>query len=88
MLDVFLFTGHTDYLRSYLFAIRHHPEKIREFSERLNRVSTHVQGRDIRIRLEHPEGAQMDGEELPARNEFLITVAPGALAIKTPAEPM
>lgn len=87
LLDVVLFTGHTDYLRKYSLAIRHNPDKIREFSDRLHRMSSHVQGRRIHIRLSRAEAAQLDGEEIPGAADFDIGVVPRAIAIKTPAEP-
>jgi diacylglycerol kinase family enzyme len=87
-LDVVLFSGHTDYLARYLLSIRHNPERIRQLSERLSAVSSHTQGREIRIRVSRPEPAQMDGEELPDADGFDITVAPRAIRIKTPAEPV
>jgi diacylglycerol kinase family enzyme len=88
LLDVILFTGPTDYLRKYLLAIRHNPARIRQVSERLLRVSSHVQGRHICIQLSREVDAQMDGEEIAACAAFDVRVVPGAILIKTPAEGM
>lgn len=88
LLDVVLFNAHVDYLARYLLAIRHNPLKIRQLSAELHRRSMHVQGKDIEIRMTHPEPAQADGEELPESSIFKVGVAPRALPIKTPAEPL
>ncbi len=88
MLDVVLFTDHKDYLTRYLLAVRHNPDKIREFSDELHRRSLHIQGAKVEVRLAQNEHAQMDGEEFPDDSLFRVTVVPRALAIKTPAEPM
>jgi diacylglycerol kinase family enzyme len=50
-------------------------------------MSSHIQGREIQVRLAEPESAQMDGEEIPAADAFCVSVVPKALRIKTPAEP-
>ena len=47
-----------------------------------------IQGREIEIRLEDPESAQVDGEEFPGDSIFKISVAHRVLPIKTPAEPL
>jgi diacylglycerol kinase family enzyme len=88
VLDVVLFTDHKDYLTRYLLAVRHNPDKIREFSDELHRRSMHIQGRNVEIRLVKSEHAQLDGEEFPDDSLFRVSVVPQALAIKTPAEPM
>jgi len=88
LLDVVLFTDHTDYLTRYLLAIRHNPDKIRVFSDELHRRSMHIQGRDVEVRIAHNEPAQIDGEEFSENSLFKVTVIPHALSIKTPAEPM
>ena len=87
-LDVALFTGHTDYLRRYILAMRYYPSRIREFSERLSRMSHHAQGRDIEIVVSRPEAAQLDGEEIPAADTFRVGILPKAIHNKTPAEPI
>lgn len=87
LLDVVLFSGRTDYLSRYLLALRHNPERVRELSERLNRVAKHVQGRSFRVELASPESAQLDGEEVPASSRFDIGIRPGAISIKTPVGP-
>ena len=88
LLDVVLFNAHVDYLTRYLLAIRHNPDKIRDLSADLHRRAMHVQGREIEIRMAHPESAQVDGEVLPADSVFKIHVAHRVLPIKTPAEPL
>lgn len=87
LLDVVLFTDRWDYVKKYLIGIRHNPDKIRQFSDRMQRVSTYVQGRKIEIRLSRAEAAQLDGEEIPSSDLFEVSVAPKAIRIKTPAEP-
>lgn len=88
LLDVVLFNGHADYLARYLLAIRHNPSKLRDLSADLHRRSMQTQGRDIEIHLEYAQAAQMDGEEFPAAPVFKVGVAPRALPIKTPTEPI
>jgi diacylglycerol kinase family enzyme len=88
LLDVVLFNAHVDYLTRYLLAIRHNPDKIRDLSTELHRRSMHIQGREIEIRLEDSEPAQVDGEEFPGDSIFKISVAHRVLPIKTPAEPL
>ena len=88
LLDIVLFTDHADYLTRYLLAIRHNPDKIREYSDELHRRSLHIQGREVEIRMARNEPAQLDGEEFHEDSIFKVAVQPGALAIKTPAEPM
>jgi diacylglycerol kinase family enzyme len=88
LLDVVLFNAHADYLARYLLAIRHNPSKIKDLSADLHRRSMQVQGRAIEIHLEHAQTAQVDGEEFPAASVFRIGVAPRALPIKTPTEPI
>lgn len=88
LLDVVLFTGHTDYLARYLMAIRHDPDRVLTMSEELLKRSQQVQGKHIEIRLEQPQPAQVDGEELPAGDHFEVGVLPRALHIKTSAEPV
>lgn len=88
LLDVVLFADHADYLTRYLLAIRHNPDKVREYSDELHRRSMHIQGRDVDIRMARNEPAQIDGEEFRDDASFKVTVMPRVLAIKTPAEPM
>lgn len=88
LLDAVLFTDRRNYLARYLLSIRHNPGRIREFSESLSRLSSHVQGRQFRVELSRPEAAQMDGEEFPTGTAFDIEVVPGAIWVKTPAEPV
>ncbi len=88
LLDVVLFTGYTDYLARYLMAIRHNPDRILTLSQELLKRSQQVQGRRIGIRLQKPQPAQVDGEELPAGESFDVSVLPRAIHIKTPAEPV
>ena len=83
-----LFKGHTDYLAKYLLAIRFNPGRIRELSDRLSKVSSHVQGRRVRIELSRPEAAQCDGEELPETRSLDVEVVPRVLWIRTPVEPV
>lgn len=87
LLDVAMFTGHTDYLARYLLAIRRNPDRVRELSEDISKRAQRVQGREIAIRLSRAVPAQVDGEELPAGDRFEVTVVPRAIPIKTPAEP-
>ena len=87
LLDVVVFTGHADYLSKYLLSLRQNPRDIRKMAVTLSKVSSHTQGRNIRVSLSRPEAAQLDGEEVPADDHFEITVIPGAIHIKTPAEP-
>ena len=86
LLDVVLFTAHTDYLARYLLAIRHNPARVRELSDDLHRRSMHTQGRRLTIRLSRSEPAQVDGEEFPGGTTFNVGVVQRALRIKIPAE--
>ena len=88
LLDVVLFTGHTDYLAQYLLAIRRNPERIRELSDDLHKRSQHCQAGHVALRLSAPEPAQVDGEELPDAADFEIGIARRALRIKTPVGPV
>ena len=88
LLDVVLFTGHTDYLAQYLLAIRRNPERVREFSDELYRHSRHCQARRVEVHLTAPEPAQVDGEELPDAAKFEIGIVPRAIHIKTPVGPV
>lgn len=87
-LDLVLFTDHNDYLARYLMAMRNAPERIRIWSEELSKLSLQVQARRVMLTLSGPEGAQCDGEELSPAAVFEIGVVPGAIAIKTPVEPV
>ena len=87
LLDVVVFSGRGDYLRKYLLSFRHNPRDIRRMATRLSNISSHCQGRHIRVSLSVPEAAQFDGEELPEAESFDVKVVPGAIRIKTPAEP-
>ncbi len=88
LLDVVLFADQADYLARYLLAIRHNPDRLRELSDDLTQRARHVQGRQIRIRVDRPQPAQADGEELPDGAEFDVGVVRQALRIKIPAEPV
>ncbi|MFH1477799.1 MAG: diacylglycerol kinase family protein [Verrucomicrobiota bacterium] len=87
LLDVVVFTGHTDYLAKYFLSFRNQPRRIQELAERLNKVSAYARGKRIEVRLSRPETAQYDGEALPAGDCFKVCVAPRALHLKIPAEP-
>lgn len=88
LLDLVLFTGHTDYLRRYVFALRNYPGALRRLSKHLNRHLQHTQGKNFEISLSHSEAAQIDGEEFPGSDRFSIHVRPGVLPIKIPAAPL
>jgi|GEM_PF-609182 len=88
LLEVVVIAGHTDYLKKYLLSFRTHPRQIRTMPERFRRESAMKQGKRIEVRLSRPEPAQFDGEELPASVRFEVEVAPRALRIKIPAEPV
>lgn len=88
LLDLVLFTGHTDYLRRYVFALRNYPYGLRRLAWHLNRHMQHTQGRSFEVRLSQPEAAQIDGEEFPGSDHFVVSVRPGILPIKIPAEPL
>jgi diacylglycerol kinase family enzyme len=87
LLDVIIFTGHTDYLSKFLLSYRHNPRDIRKMATRLSRVASHTQGKAIRVVMSKAQPAQVDGEEIEADREFVIAVVPQAIHIKTPAEP-
>lgn len=87
LLEVVIFTGHRDYLQKYLLSFRTNPRQIQKMAERLSRVSSYAQGQRIEIQLSQPETAQIDGEELPARKHFDVSVIPRVFCIKIPAEP-
>ncbi len=87
LLDVVVFAERRDYLRKYLLSFRRNPRDIRKMAIKLSKISSHCQGRNIRVKLAEPEAAQLDGEELPAADSFEVKVIPSAIHIKTPAEP-
>ena len=87
LLDVVAFTGHVDYLTSYFLALRSNPQAVRKWVMKMKKESTHILARRIAIRIDPPEAAQLDGEEIPAAASYEVEVVPGALHIKTPAEP-
>lgn len=87
LLDVVVFTGHVDYLTSYILALRSNPQAIRKWVMKMKKESTHIRARNIAISIEPPEAAQLDGEEIPAAEKYEVEVIPGAVHIKTPAEP-
>jgi diacylglycerol kinase family enzyme len=88
LLDVVLFTAHSDYLARYLLAMRHNPHRIRQLSDDLHRRSMQVQCRRLSIRLSRPESIQVDGEEWPDRAALDVGVVRHALRIRIPAEPV
>lgn len=87
MLDVIVFTGHTDYLTKYLLSFRTNPWQIRSMVEKLNRNSNITHGKKILIELERPESAQYDGEEMSSAGYFEIGIETKAIRLKIPAEP-
>lgn len=87
LLDVVVFTGHTDYLAKYFLAFRNQPRQIQKLAERLNKVSAYARGQRIEVHLSRPEAAQYDGEEWLASDRFQVRVVPHALHLKIPAEP-
>jgi diacylglycerol kinase family enzyme len=88
LLDVVLFTAHTDYLARYLLAMRHNPDRIRNLSDDLHRRSMHVQGKRFDIQLSRPEPTQVDGEESHDSAHLELSVVQRAFRIKIPAEPV
>ncbi len=88
LLDIVLFTGQKDYLRSYLLALRQYPRRLRRLAKHLNRNLQHTQGRRFAVRLSHPESAQIDGEEFPESDFFDVSVRPAIVPVKIPAEPL
>jgi diacylglycerol kinase family enzyme len=87
-LDLVLFADQNDYLARYLMSMRNTPARIRQWSEQLSKLSSQVQARRVVLTLSGPEGAQCDGEELTPASVFEIGIEPGAIAIKTPVEPV
>lgn len=87
LLDVVVFTGHTDYLAKYFLAFHNQPRQIQQLAERLNKISAYAHGQQIEVRLSRPEAVQYDGEESPAGDRFQFRVVPRALHLKIPAEP-
>ncbi len=87
LLDVVVFTGPVDYLTSYILALRSNPQAIRTLVMKMKKESTHIRARRIVIGIDPPEAAQLDGEEIPAAERYAVEVIPGAVHIKTPAEP-
>lgn len=87
LLDVVVFTGHVDYLTSYFLALRSNPQAVRKWVMKMKKESTHILARRISIGINPPEAAQLDGEEIPASERYEVEVVPGAVHIKTPAEP-
>ncbi len=88
LLDLVVFTGRRDYLRRYVCALRNYPHGLQRLAKRLNRNLQHTQGRKFEIRLSKTENAQIDGEEFPESDAFIVTVRPGVIPIKIPAEPL
>lgn len=87
MLDLLLFTGHADYLQRYLLSHRYLPRKIRSLASANQKFIRQIKGKRFSIRLGKITPAQLDGEEIPASNEFILEVIPEALTIKVPVEP-
>jgi len=87
-LDLVLFNDTNDYLARYLLSMRNTPSRIRKWSEELSKLSSQVQARRVVLTLSGPEGAQCDGEVLAPASVFEIGIEPGAIAIKTPVEPV
>lgn len=87
LLDVIIFTGHTDYLSKFLLSYRRNPRDIRKMATRLSRVASHIQGKEIHVVMSKAQPAQVDGEEMQGDTEFVIDVVPRAIHIRTPAEP-
>ena len=87
LLDVVVFTGHRDYLKKYLLAFRNNPREIQKMGERLSKISSHARGKRIEVQLSRPEAAQFDGEEIPARTNFDVSVLPRTFHIRIPSEP-
>ncbi len=87
LLDVAVFTGHRDYFAKYVLAIRHNPQGIKRLTKKINRSSTHTQGKRIHVALHAEEHAQLDGEELSTSASFKIGIVPSAIHIKIPVEP-
>ncbi len=87
LLELVLFTGHTDYLAKYLLSFRTHPRQIQQMADRLSHCASTVQGRRFQIKLSREELAQYDGEELPSAACFDVEVVPRAICLRLPAEP-
>ncbi len=87
LLELVLFTGHTDYLSKYLLSFRTNPRQIQKMADRLSHCASTVQGRRFQIQLSREESAQYDGEELPAAGSFDVQVVPRAICLRLPAEP-
>ncbi len=88
LLDIVLFTAHTDYLARYLLAIRQMPHRVRKLSDELHRRSMHAQGKRLDITLSRPAPMQVDGEERPDSTHLEVSVRQHAFRIKIPAEPV
>lgn len=87
LLDVILFTNPGDYLTKCFLGLRTNPDGVLKMNETLFRVSSHRQGRRIEIRVAQPEAAQVDGEELPPGDHFVIECVPKAIPLKIAVEP-
>lgn len=87
LLDLLFCTGRRDYLRRYLLSYRGLPRQVRKLAYRPLSANQHVQGHRFQIRLATPLPAQIDGETLPAGQEFTIEIVPRAVTIRIPVEP-
>jgi YegS/Rv2252/BmrU family lipid kinase len=86
LFEVVVFAGQYDYLARYFLALRNNPREIQKMAEKLSRVSSCTQGKNIRISLSRREAVQYDGEMLTSSDKFDISVIPRAIQIKIPAE--
>jgi YegS/Rv2252/BmrU family lipid kinase len=87
LLDIIVFTGHTDYLTKYLLTLRKNPWQIQKMVKSLNKFSSITHGKNIEIKLATPEAAQYDGEEMSSSDKFEISIEPKAIHLRIPAEP-
>lgn len=82
VLGVHAFRGRAQYLKAYIAAWRRHVDHNRGL--RTDEPQTTQRCSELRVRLPVPATAQIDGEEIPATDDWQIRVRPGALRLLLP----
>ncbi|GAA2753585.1 diacylglycerol/lipid kinase family protein [Amnibacterium kyonggiense] len=58
----------------------------RRFREREVKSINYLRGQEFRVRLDHPQEIELDGDPLGKALGMVVTVAPGALTVRVPAD--
>ncbi len=86
-LDLAIYTGRRDYLKSYLLGYRGISRKLRDCFLIKKKMSHHIKIEKAEIKFEKKVVAQIDGEEMEASDAYEISVIPEAISMKIPVEP-